>query len=211
MATTSTWRVIGSRGCGSVIAEAALTLAGEPYQREQLDYTDPAGLARIKQVNPLGQVPALIAPDGGVMTETAAVVLHLDDLYPHAKLLPARTDPLRRDALRWLVFLVAAVYPTFTYGDDPKKWVGPDPDKGGDALRASTDAHRASLYKQLEAAAVGPWFLGDAFSMIDVYLTAMTYWRPRKTWFARETPKIAAIAAACEKDPRLVTVWKENF
>ena len=63
-------------------------------------------------------------PDGSVMTETAAIALHVDELVPAAGLFPAPGDPLRRDALRWLMFLIAAVYPTFTYGDEPEKWIG---------------------------------------------------------------------------------------
>jgi len=202
------WRVIGNVGCGSVIAEAALVLAEIPYDREEVDYTKPGPARdRLLAYNPLGQVPTLILPDGAVMTETCAIVLHVDELVPAAGLLPAPGDPLRRDALRWLVFLVAAVYPTFTYGDDPAKWVG----EAGPALRDATNAHRAQLWRQVEAAARAPWFLGARFSILDVYLAAMTRWRPRRAWFAEHCPRIAAIATAADADPRLAALWAANF
>ena len=202
------WRVLGCRGCGSVIVEAVLVLAGIAYDREEVDYTQ-AGPARdrLLALNPLGQVPAVVLPDGLVMTESAAIALHVDELVPDAGLLPAPRDPLRREALRWLVFLVAAVYPTFAYGDEPEKWVG----DAGPRLSESTLAHRRKLWQQLEGAARGPWFLGPRFSLLDVYIAAMTRWRPRRAWFAEHCPKLSAIATALDDEPRLRALWAANF
>lgn len=202
------WRVIGTRGCGSVIAEAALVLAGIAYEREEVDYTQAGpGRDRLLAQNPLGQVPTVIMPDGAVMTETAAIALHIDEQVPAAGLFPAPGDPPRREALRWLMFLVAAVYPTFTYGDEPQKWVG----GAGPALREATHAHRQKLWRQVEAAAGAPWFLGARFSMLDVYIAAMTRWRPGRAWFAEHCPRLTAIAIAVDGDPRLGALWAANF
>ncbi|HSS00947.1 MAG TPA: cupin domain-containing protein [Kofleriaceae bacterium] len=207
-ATAPGWRVIGTQGCGSVLVEAALVLAGIPYELEQIDYSKPGPARdRLLALNPLGQVPTVVAPDGAVMTESAAIALHLDDLVPAAGLFPAAHDPLRRDALRWLMFLIAAVYPTFTYGDDPAKWVG----EAGPALHDATNAHREQLWRQVEGAARGPWFLGARFSMLDVYLSVMTRWTPRRAWFAEHCPKLTAIATALDDDPRLRALWAANF
>jgi len=207
-ASVPAWRVIGTRGCGSVIVEAALVLAELPYDREEVDYTKPGpGRGRLLAVNPLGQVPTVVLPDGSVMTETAAIALHLDELVPAAGLFPAPGDPLRREALRWLFFLIGAVYPTFSYGDDPAKWVG----DAGPALREATDRHRHQLWRQVEAAARGPWLLGARFSMLDIYVGVMTRWRPRRAWFAEHCPRLTAIATALDDDPRLRALWAANF
>ncbi|MBX3155637.1 MAG: cupin domain-containing protein [Deltaproteobacteria bacterium] len=206
------WRVIATRGCGSVIVEAGLVLAGLPYEREEIDYAQPgSGRDRLLAVNPLGQVPTVIMPDGAVMSETSALLLHLDELVPAAGLFPAAGDPLRRTALRWLAFLVAAVYPTFTYGDDPARWAG---DAGAKALEVATHEHRRKLWQQLEgvaAAAPGPWFLGARWSALDLYVCAMTRWRPNRPWFAAHAPKLHAIALAVDADPRLAALWAANF
>jgi GST-like protein len=202
------WRVIGSRGCGSVLAEAALALAGIAYDREEVDYTQPGpALDRLRALNPLAQVPTLVLPDGSVMTETAAIALYIDELVPAAGLFPAAGDPLRREALRWLVFLIAAVYPTFTYGDRPERWVG----DAGPALHAATSAHRERLWREVEGVTGAPWFLGSRFSMLDVYVTAMTRWEPGRAWFAQSCPKLAAIARVLDDDPRLRALWAANF
>ena len=199
------WLVMGMKGCGSAIAEAILTVAEIPFDREEHDYESEAGRAALLAKNPLAQVPTLVAPDGGVMTETAAFAVHVDELAPKAGLLPPVGDPLRREALRHLVFLVAAIYPTFTYGDNPAKW------GCGDELRDATNAHREKLWKHLEGVARGPWFLGERRSVLDVYVSVMSRWRPGRAWFADHAPKLAAIAAAVDRDPRLAQVWNANF
>jgi len=70
-------------------------------------------------------------------------------------------------------------------------------------LRASTDAQREGMWRQVEAAAVGPWFLGETRTAIDLHVWAMVRWRPRRAWFEAETPKLAAIAAELDADPRM--------
>jgi GST-like protein len=208
-AAPASWRVIATRGCGSAIVEAALMLAGIAYDRDEVDYSKPSPERdRLLAVNPLGQVPTVIAPDGSVMTETAAIALWIAEQVPAAGLFPPAGDPLRGEALRWLMFLVAAVYPTFTYGDDPARWVG---DAAGPALRDATNAHREQLWRQVESAARGPWFLGPRFSLLDVYLGVMTRWRPRRAWFAEHCPRLTAIATALDGDPRLAALWAANF
>ena len=197
-------KVIGTKGCGSVVAEAALILCGVDYTREEIDYEHPT--PEFLKLNPLGQVPTIVMPDGSIMTETAAFVLWLDGMHPK-KLLPPVDDPQRAQALRWLVYFVAAIYPTFTYGDQPTKFVG----DAGDRLRTSSDARREQCWKQVEAAAQAPWFLGERFSILDVYLCIMTQWRPPRGWFAQHAQKLFAIAQAVDADPRLRPLWAANF
>ncbi len=204
------YTVIGKPGWGSAIVEAALAQAGQPYRTEDVDPTE-AGPARerLLALNPLGQVPTVLMPDGSIMTESAAMVLHLADVAPACGLAPAADDPRRPVFLRWLVFLVAAVYPTFTYGDDPGRWV--DGEAAGKSLRAHTDAQREASWRQVEAAAAAPWFLGAQFSALDIYIAVMTRWRPRRDWFAAQCPKLTAIAHAAEERPALAAAWRRNI
>jgi len=198
------WRVLASKGCGSAIAEAAFTLAEIPFERVEVDYESPAGKAALLETNPLAQVPTVIAPDGLALSESAALVQIIDELAPNAGLLPPLGDPLRREALRWLVFFVAAIYPTFTYGDNPAKW------GAGEPLKAATNAHREALWRHLEGVSRGPWFLGPRFSALDLYVGVMANWRPGRAWFGEHAPKLAAIAGAVARDPRLADVWRVN-
>ncbi|MEP7126141.1 MAG: glutathione S-transferase family protein [Byssovorax sp.] len=206
-----TLTLLGAVGCGSAIVEAALELAQVPYRLEMLDepWNEGDARERLRAVNPLLQVPTLLLPGGAVMTETAAMVLYLADLAPEAGLVPAAGEAARPAFLRWLVYLVASLYPSFTYGDVPSRYVSEK--AAQDQLRASTDAQREAMWRQVEGAAAGPWFLGERLSAIDLYLWAMVRWRPRRPWFTAEAPKIAAIAAALDADPRLAGVKARNF
>lgn len=202
--------LLGCKGCGSAIVEAAFALAGVPLDVEEVDYSEGSPTReRLLAVNPLAQVPALVLPDGRALTESLAILHYLDDLEPGATLIPPPGDATRVAFYRWSVFLVAAVYPTYTYGDDPKRWVANE--EGARQLRDSTDRHRQALWLQLESAAGAPWFLGERASALDLYLAVMTRWRPGLLWFAKNTPKVVAIAKRAAALDAVASVMQRNF
>lgn len=104
---------------------------------------------------------------------------------------------------------MAAVYPTFTFGDDPGKWVADE--AGAKQLRASTDRHREALMRVLEAEASAPWFPGGRASAIDLYLLAMTHWRPGRKWYEANTPKLVAIADRAASIEAFAPIVKRHF
>lgn len=197
------YKLYGCKGCGSMIVEAAFAFAGLPFDYVEVPWKDTGWNSKaLKKLNPLGQVPTLIMPDGSVMTESAAIILHLADTVPGFQLVPPPNHPSRAEFMRWLVFLIAAIYPTFTYGDDTKRWVGAPKDEGaGERLREATDEHRKKLWRYVEKQIDGPWVLGQTFSALDVYVWPMTHWRPGRAWFEAECPKLAKIGAAVKAMP----------
>jgi GST-like protein len=202
-------RLITAKGGGGLIIEAAYALAGVPLEIEDIAWDDVGpDSRRLAELNPLGQVPTLVLADGSVMTESAAMLQQLAELAPSAKLAPAPRDPQRAPFLRWLTFLVAAVYPTFSYGDAPERWVGA---AAGPKLRASTDAHREKLLRFLDAEVAGePWFLGKRFSALDLYFPVLRLWRPGSGWWRKNVPKLNAIADRCEQLPAVARAFARN-
>jgi GST-like protein len=202
--------LIASKGAGSMIVEAALALSGLPYEVEMIPYAEPGPQRdRLLALNPLGQVPTLLLPDGRTMTESAAMILHLADQAPKAGLVPAASEAARPMFLRWLAFIVAAIYPTFTYGDDPTRWASDE--TSGKHLCKATDEHRKELWRYFAAQnPCKPWVLGDQFSALDLYVAVMNTWRPGPAWFKQECPALAAIAARVAKLDALRDVWQGN-
>ncbi len=205
------FKLIGRPGWGSVMVEAQLAWYGLSYTVEDIDdlFKSAEARAKLRPVNPVAQVPTLILPDGAVMTESAAITLHLADVAASSALVPAPGERERPRFLRWLVFIVANIYPTFTFADDPARFVpGEEAQKG---FRANVDDHAKRLWGIVESEAGQPWFLDGRLSALDFYISAMTRWRPRREWFAANAPRLAAIATAADGLPQLQSVWNRNF
>jgi GST-like protein len=211
MAEGARFRLYGRPFWGSAIVEAQLAWYGLPFDYDAVDdlFQSAAARAALAPMNPLAQVPTLVLPDGRVLTESAAITLHLADATGRDDLVP-RADAAERPAfLRWLVFLVANLYPTFTYADDPQRFV-----RDAAAAKAFAEAvedYRRRLWGIVESAAGAPWFLGARFSALDLYVAVMTHWRPGRPWFETDAPKLAAIAQRAGAEPRLRSVWLHNF
>jgi len=207
-----TYTLYGASGGGSMIVEAAFGFTRLPLEFVDVPWDDIGWNSKVlKKLNPLGQVPTLVLPDGTVMTESAAIILHLADKVPGYALVPTPGSAKRASFLRWLVFLASAVYPTFTYGDVTERWVGTDHKRGaGKALREGTDEHRKGLWRFVEAQVDGQWFLGKTLSALDLYVWMMTKWRPGADWFKAETPKLHKIATAMNDHPACKKVTARN-
>ncbi len=202
--------LIGARGGGSAIVEALFVLADIDFDVQYVEWEqlrDPQG--PLAAHNPLCEVPTLRLLDGRVLTESAAIALWVGDSHPHTGLVPALGTIERSEFQRWLIWLVAAVYATFTYGDHPERYV--DGEAAGQQLRARSDARRHALWQQLESAAhEGPYFLGEKLTALDLYIAVMTQWRPRREWFARHCPRLSAIALRVDAIETLQPVWRCN-
>jgi len=198
-------------GWGSALVETQLAWYGLPYELEQVGdlFKEPQARDQLAPANPVAQIPTLILPDGTIMTESAAITLLLAERTGRDDLVPQADTTERARFLRWLIFLVANIYPTFTYADDPARFVGGE--VGRSTLRAHVDAYAQKLWGILDAEAVGPWFLGERFSAIDIFIATMTQWRPQRAWFVAHAPKLAAIASRADAQPALVEVWRRNF
>jgi GST-like protein len=205
------YRLFGRPGWGSVIVEAQLAGLGLSFEYEEMPDLFSSEQARrdLARYNPLSQVPTLQLPDGSVLTESAAITLHLADTTGRDDFVPAAAHESRPQFLRWLVFLVANVYPTFTYADDPQRFVRDE--TAAKAFEKAVAEYRCHLWHIVEAAAGAPWFLGARFSALDIYAAVMTHWGPGRRWFEEHAPSLMAIARRAGDDPRFRAVWQHNF
>ncbi len=205
----------GNPGWGSALVETQLAWYGLPFHIETAGdlFASADARQRLAALNPLAQVPTLVLPDGQVMTESAAITLHLADRAGRDDLVPGPQAAERPRFLRWLVFLVANLYPTFTYADEPTRFV-----KNAEAAAGFKDevnAHQKRLWLMVEAEAGAPYLLGTRYSALDLYVAVMSHWRPGPAWFAEQAPRLTAIAAqtaALSRDrPTLAAVMQRNF
>ena len=200
-------------GWGSAIVEGQLAVLGLPCALVRVGdvYEDAAAREALRAVNPLVQVPVLVLPTGEVLTETAAITLYLAELAGSEALVPGVGSADRAAFLRWLIFIVANIYPCFTLADVPSRFV---PDAEAEAYKGRVSDHATRLWQVIAAEVErrgGPWFLGARFSALDIYLAVMVHWRSGHASFERETPVLARIAAATAARPDLAAVMARNF
>jgi GST-like protein len=200
-------------GWGSAIVELQLALYDLPHElvRAGNIHQDPTARAALGRVNPLIQIPTLVLPNGEVVTESAAITFVLADLAKSDILVPKPRSRNRAAFLRWLVFLVASIYPSFVYSDTPERFVKGN---GGEAYQVNVIEHRKAMWKVMEAEAMrrgGPYFLGAQMSAIDIFLACMVHWRPKEEWFQAETPHLWAAAEEAARQPALRAAYQRNF
>lgn len=203
--------VYGALGSGSVPVEAALTLIGLPYQViEGATWEhDPEVLARVRAVNPMLQIPAVVLPSGEIITESGAILIWLADAHPEAKLGPAVGDPRRAQFLRWMSF-VAGVYGFYWVKDDPSR-LAPEP-AGQPALVERTEARILDCWAAMnDQISPGRYILGDELTVLDLYVTVVSRFRPRRMRFYQAAPKLEAVVKAVDADPRLERFWPKRY
>ena len=116
-------------------------------------------------VNPMGKLPAVKYGDA-VITETAALVVFLAELFPEKNLIPAVGTAERGEFYRWLMFAMHAEY---AFMD---KWHGiPEtPERKRSIGYGSFDEVVATLTAFLRGK---EYALGNHFTALDVYLSGL--------------------------------------
>jgi GST-like protein len=205
------YTVYGSPGSGSVPVEAALTLIGASY--DVIGDTVLRNVAHnpaVFDVNPLGQVPALVLPSGQIMTESAAILIFLADQHPEAQLAPTQADKNRPAFLRWMAYVSAAIYSLAWIRGNPMRLV--DDDRQVPVIQERIAERRAQCWRHMnDQIEPGTYLLGDELSVLDIYVAIVSRWSPRRRRFYHEAPKIGAVVRRVDDDPRLINLWNVRF
>lgn len=134
---------------------------GATYRTVVVPYGPEMKSAPYLDINPMGKVPALVYA-GKAVTETAAIVAFLAELFPAARLVPPPEQ--RQDYYRWLFFTAGPFEAALT--NKSLGFVVP-PDKERMAGYGTLDLVVATLAKKL---ASSPYICGASFSAADVYV-----------------------------------------
>ncbi|MBB1249381.1 glutathione S-transferase family protein [Rhizobium sp. G21] len=202
------YRLYGRIGSGSAAVEAALAIIGAPHDIVWVDTSAGEHLTEdFAAINPRRQVPAFVLPDGGVMTESAAMLLHLADAFPEAGLAPRPGSSARARHDRWLIFMAVNIYE----GELRKAYADrytTDPD-GADAVRAAAEDYLSAQHAIIEAEMKGDYLVGDSLSMADLYLWMVASWRDPQQIRA-ETPRVAAHSRRLRAIPQVQAIAERH-
>jgi glutathione S-transferase len=147
------YRLYGRSNAGSLAVQVALEELSAPYSIEWIP-KEPTAVENYRRVNPEGRVPALVLPDGTLLTESAAMLIHLAGTDPGRRLAPAAGTSAHALFLKWVVSLSANLYETALRYYYPERYLG------------------------AAAAALKPYLLGEAYSAADPYLYMLLGWYP---------------------------------
>ena len=208
---SDTYIVYGAAGSGSVPIEAALSLLDLPYRVEDhAPWEGPEQAAKLAQSNPMRQVPAMRLPSGELMTESAAILIWLAESHPSGRLSPQPTSLARPAFLRWMTFVSSAIYALYWIRDDPARIT--DRTEDHDTIKARLVDRFDHCWSLMEAqTSPGRYILGEALSVLDLYVTTASRWSPGRRRFYQVAPKLGEIVRKVDAEPRLTGVWRERF
>lgn len=204
--------LFGAKGSGAAAVEAALGLCGEPYTLiRAATWEADSDMPALLRVNPLGQIPTLALPDGSVMTESAAILIHLGLQHPQSGLLPAEASA-RAQSLRGLVFIAANCYSAIGIGDYPERWTTATTKPAQDKLRQGA---RRQLHRHWEifadSFAAQPWLAGAKPGALDILASVVSRWSGTRTHLKQARPAFTALLQRIDEHPALAEVFARHW
>jgi glutathione S-transferase len=162
-------------GTCALASHIALEQAGAAYQAVRLDFRANAQRSEdYLAINPKGRVPALVTPRG-VITENPAILTFIAQTYPQKKLAPL-ADPFAFAQLQsFLGFLCSTVHPAHSHRVRGSRWA--DDPAAIEEMKRKAPQVFAECFDLIEAnMLVGPWVMGEAYSIGDPYLFTLSTW-----------------------------------
>lgn len=172
-----------------VLHEIGAPFALKLVDRAHDEHKSPAYL----RLNPNGLIPVL--EDGElVLYECAAILMHLADTHPEARLAPPLGSAARAHYNKWLVWLTNTMQATLIAYFYPERWVDESDAQAAAQVKAHAEAKVAGCLAQLDALLAGhcgPWLLGADYSAADAMAFMLCRWtRSFKTRPARDYPQL---------------------
>jgi GST-like protein len=189
-------------------------LIGERYRViETASWERNDAFSELLKVNPLGQIPTLVLPDGGVLSESAAILIHLGLAHPESGLLP-RDPSARAQAVRGMVFIAANCYAAISIIDFPERWCADadNDDVVKDRIRAGT---RARLHKHWEMFAdlfpARPYLSGEALGALDIHAAVVSKWSGTRKHVEEHRPDFHAALMRIDAQPKVAAVFAQHW
>ncbi len=191
---------------------AALEEIGADYALHHVDVTAERTRDYLA-LNPLGKVPTLIdeRDDGErlVMYQSGAILLYLADCHPDAALAPAPGSMERGLCYQWLSFMGEMLQASYMMAYYPKRFTTDA--EGREAVVAKGSKRVMEYLSLVESALIpGPYFLGETFSVCDLYLHTCSRWNPPGYPRFADFPSLARNAALVEARPAVQRMLEEQ-
>lgn len=186
----SRWVFYSAAGTCALATHIALLEAGADFELVKLDFgANQQRSPEFLRVNPKGRVPALLT-EQGTLTETPALLAFVAQSFPAAKLAPL-DDPFAFARLQELnSYLASTVHVAHAHKRRGARWA--DDPAAEEAMRAKVPQNMTVCAAFLESLIVGPWVMGEQFSVADGYLYTVGSWLEGDGVEMSQFPKLSA-------------------
>jgi len=175
---TWTWNSAAA-GC-----HAALEEIGADYRLQFIDLSAPWSEQQLA-LNPHRKLPTLIdyglpAANGEgplVIYQSGAILHHLADRHPDAELVPPTGTPTRALCHQWMFFMAEMLQPSMMMVYYPERYSTAQSEEAHSAVREKGISWTEDVWSRIDhAVGQGAWFLGEQFSICDLYMLTMAMW-----------------------------------
>jgi glutathione S-transferase len=194
-------------GSGSVAVEALLAEIDADFLIEEIARGS-VGAAFLR-INPRGEVPTLRLPDDSVMTESAAMMIYLADIFPAVALAPSLTSPQRAAYLRWMLYFASSVYMADLRFFYPQRYSTDT--SHAVSIKSKAEEHMARDFAIFsEELGSKKFILGDLFSAVDIYAAMLVSWAPDLEALFSRHPNLKTFYRLVAARPKIAPVWLRN-
>jgi GST-like protein len=206
------YTLYGARGSGSAVVEVALGWCGLPFRVVEAATWEPgSALEELRSVNPLCQIPTLVLPDGTVLTESAAILIHLGLAHPRSGLLPGDASARAR-VVRGLVYVAANCYAAVGISDYPERWLQQPDEAAVQNLRQGTRQRLAALWNVFaDSFEATPWLGGAEPDALDLHAATISKWSGARAHLKKARPAFHALMLQVEAHPKVAPVFERHW
>ena len=203
------YTLYGTDESGSCMIEIALQRCGVQWQRiDASSWEDTEGSEALARINPLKQIPTLVTPDDQVLTESAAILIHLGLEFPASGLLAGN----RAQIIRGLVYIAANCYSAIGIIDYPQRWLGEADPTVQTQLTTGTRRylHQAWVVfaDQFAEQLFGPKGVPNA---LGIMAAAVSRWDEAREVLKALAPGFAQTLAQVDADPVVAPVFARHW
>ncbi|WP_455827180.1 glutathione S-transferase N-terminal domain-containing protein [Pseudomonas graminis] len=203
------YTLYGTDESGSCMIEIALPRCAVQWHRvDASSWQEGAGTEALARINPLKQIPTLVTPDGQVLTESAAILIHLGLEYPDSELLGGN----RAQILRGLVYIAANCYSAIGIIDYPQRWLGDADPAVQTQLTTGTRRYLHQAWVVFAEQFADQLFApSGAPNALGIMAAAVSRWDAAREALEALAPGFAQTLAQVDADPIVAPVFARHW
>jgi glutathione S-transferase len=194
----------------ALASHLALEHAGADYTTVRVDFASqgqrkPEYLA----INPKGRVPSLVTPRG-VLTETPAILMFICQTHPTARLAPLDDPFALAQVQAFNSYLCSTVHVAHAHRMRGYRWAD-DPAAIAEMQRKAPQAV-GECFELIERELLrGPWVMGDAYTVCDLYLFTLAQWLEADGVDLRKIPRVVDHRRRVSEQPAVRKIVAEEL